>query len=225
MKVILIDIDNTLLSFDEYVKQSMQQGFAYYHLKPYEPYMYDVFHQENDKLWQQIEQGTLTLQQLQKIRWNNIFQQLNIDFDGSIFEDYFRNGLYNSAIVENHAKEMLDYLKDKYTLCVASNGPYKQQCNRLKLGGLYDYFSHYFISEKVGASKPSTQFFTYVMEELNQTMTIQSSDMMIIGDSLSSDMALGTNHGMHTCFYQRKQGQVANVDYIIHDLVDVKQFL
>ena len=54
IQTVLIDIDNTLLSFDAYVKQTMKQGFEEFHLKTYEDWMYDTFHTENDKLWRQI---------------------------------------------------------------------------------------------------------------------------------------------------------------------------
>ena len=52
MQMIFIDIDNTLLDFDAYIRQTMRAHFG---LKPYEPYMEAVFHRENGKLWRQIE--------------------------------------------------------------------------------------------------------------------------------------------------------------------------
>lgn len=73
MRLVFIDIDNTLLDFDAYVKQTMQTGFAHFGLKPYEPYMFEVFTEENNRLWHQIEQGTLTFDELHNIRWCNIF--------------------------------------------------------------------------------------------------------------------------------------------------------
>ena len=65
IKVIFIDIDNTLLDFDEYVKETMKNGFKHFSLKEYQPYMYDIFTQENNKLWLQIEKGELTFQELE----------------------------------------------------------------------------------------------------------------------------------------------------------------
>ena len=82
MKLVLIDIDNTLLDFDAYIRRTMEEGFAYFGLRPYEPWMYDVFHRENNKLWRRIEEGTLTFPELEKIRWNNVFAALDMDFDG-----------------------------------------------------------------------------------------------------------------------------------------------
>ena len=98
IQTVLIDIDNTLLSFDAYVKQTMKQGFEEFHLKTYEDWMYGTFHTENDKLWRQIEEGTLQFEELKKIRWNKVFEALDIDFDGVRFETYFRDALYLSLI-------------------------------------------------------------------------------------------------------------------------------
>ena len=77
MKAIFIDIDNTLLDFDAYVRTTMEQGFAHFGLPAYRPEMYHTFTAENNKLWRQIEQGTLTFRELEEIRWNNVFAALD----------------------------------------------------------------------------------------------------------------------------------------------------
>ena len=43
IKVVLIDIDNTLLSFTGYVKEAMREGFSLFGLKPYTEAMFPVF--------------------------------------------------------------------------------------------------------------------------------------------------------------------------------------
>ena len=224
MNVIFMDIDNTLLDFDECVRRTMQTGFAHFGLKAYEPYMYDVFTRENNALWHRIELGTLTLEELQKIRWSNIFHTLGISFDGIVFEKYFRDSLFHSAIPVDGAYDMLSYLHEKYVLCAASNGPYAQQIHRLELADMKKYFSHFFISEKIGASKPSADFFDYAFRELGN---ISPADAVIIGDSLTSDMEGGLCSGMKTCFYRRNpQTPVpAGINWVIDNLRDVRKIL
>lgn len=228
LKAIFVDIDNTLLSFDEYVRQTMKNGFAHFELKPYEPYMYDIFEKENNALWRKIEQGVLTFPELERIRWNLVFEKLGIEFDGLIFERYFRKALHESAIQEPGAHEMLAYLKKKYILCVASNGPYEQQVHRLELADMRKYFDYIFVSEKIGVSKPATAFFEKAFEELNdgRTEKISPDQTMIIGDSLSSDMAGGLQYGMKTCYYRRNP-QVSvpeEIDFVIDYLDQVAQY-
>ncbi len=205
MPVIFIDIDNTLLDFDAYIRQTMAEGFAHFGLRPYEPYMEEVFHRENGKLWHQIEAGTLTFRELEQIRWNNVFRALQIDFDGPVFEKYFRAALYDSAIPVDGAMELLRALHGSYTLAVASNGPYEQQLHRLELAGMKPYFDWFFVSEKLGVSKPAAAFFDGAFAELNKgrETPVRPADCVIIGDSLTSDMAGGRGDGMRTCYFRR----------------------
>lgn len=230
LKTIFIDIDNTILSFSEYVKKAMKDGFFKFNLKPYEDWMFDTFNRINDDLWHQIEEGTLTLEELKKIRWNLIFEELGIEYDGPEFEEYFRGELFSSAILEPGAVDMLEYLSKRYVLCAASNGPYDQQINRLKVGGVDKYFSYIFVSSKVGASKPSRGFFDCCFKELNEgegTIYLPQ-EAMIIGDSVNADVIGGKNYGMKTCLY-RAQGDLGEMipeaDYVIGSLMDVVELL
>lgn len=230
LKVILFDIDNTLLSFDEYVRDSMRRGFQKFGIGTYEDAMFSVFHKINSKLWRSIEEGKITFEELQEIRWNKIFDALGLSADGVLFERYFRECLFDSAIPESGATEILEYLHGKYTLCVASNGPYKQQVNRLKVGGMLPYFSELFISEEIGFSKPSEEFFNTCIERLNKksAFPILPSEILIIGDSLTSDMAGGIQCGMQTCLYDPDKKALPpemKINYVISSLQELKSIL
>ncbi len=230
LKVILFDIDNTLLSFDEYVKESMKNGFKKFEIGIYEDEMFYIFNQINTSLWQAIEKGEIDFKELQKRRWNMIFECLKITADGEAFEKYFRECLFESAIPIDGATELLKYLRGKYTLCVASNGPYLQQVNRLKISGMLPYFSDLFISEEIGSSKPSERFFKTCIDRLNlkSEQEILPCEIMIIGDSLSSDMAGGIQFGMQTCFYNPDKKSVPcemNLNYHVTSLKEIKNIL
>ena len=206
MKLVLIDIDNTLLDFDAYIRRTMEEGFAHFGLRPYEPWMYDVFH-----------------------RWNNVFAALDMDFDGVVFEKYFRTALHESAIPVNGARELLEALRGRYLLAAASNGPYEQQLHRLALAGMKDFFDWFFISERIGASKPSKLFFDEAFRQVNEgrETPILPEDTAIIGDSLTSDMAGGRGCGLKTVYYRRPGAAPANdsVDVTAEDLRDIPALL
>ena len=57
IKVVFVDIDNTLLSFDGYVRETMKKGFSEFGLPKFEGWMYDAFQKVNHGLWRKIEQG------------------------------------------------------------------------------------------------------------------------------------------------------------------------
>lgn len=228
IKAVLIDIDNTLLDFDGYVKFAMKKGFEDFGLIEYKDEMFDTFTAINNQMWQAIEKGEITYEQLLKTRWNKVFKEIGVAFDGCVFEKFFKDTLFYNAILVDGAIDALKYLKEKYILAVASNGPYLQQLNRLKIAGINKYISHNFISEKIGVSKPERKFFEYCLKELNENDQILPSEIMMIGDSLSSDMLGAINFGIKTCFYDRnKTNNTKNlkIDYVMQSLDQIKNIL
>ena len=228
-KVVFLDIDDTLLSFEGYVKEAMKSGFDEFGIGPYQEEMLSVFHKVNTGLWHKLEKGELSFENLKKIRWNLVFEALGFQADGEKFEEYFRHFLFHSAIPEEGALELLEYLKGKYILCAASNGPYLQQVNRLKVGGMFPYFSHLFISEEVGYSKPTPEYFAVCMSRLNEGGKIVSpGDVVMIGDSLTSDMAGAMGAGMKTIFYNGKKQEIPpeiKPDFVVEHLLKIKEIL
>ena len=152
-----------------------------------------------------------------------------MDFDGPVFEKYFRAALHESAIPVPGAHELLEALRGRYLLAAASNGPYEQQLHRLALAGMRDCFNYFFISERIGASKPSPVFFDAAFREVNEGRgtPIAPQDAAIIGDSLTSDMAGGRGYGLRTVYYRRPGAAPANdsVDVTVEDLRDIPALL
>ncbi len=224
LKTLLIDIDDTILDFDAYVKDAMKNGFDEFGLGEYNQEKYDTFERVNSGLWHSIERGELTFDELKQIRWNRVFEALDINFDGVRFEKYFRDFLFNSGIPVEGAGEMLEYLSSKYVLCTASNGPYEQQINRLRTADFYKYFKYNFISENLGASKPSEAFFTHCLSMLGTS----PDEVMMIGDSPTSDMQGAYQIGIKTCYFDRKNKPLPKgitVDYRITSLGELRSFL
>ncbi len=50
IRLIFIDIDNTLLDFDEYTKKSLEEGFKKFNISNYNDRVLETFHRENDIL-------------------------------------------------------------------------------------------------------------------------------------------------------------------------------
>lgn len=229
IRAVLLDIDDTLLDFDGYVKQSMRDGFAHFSLGEYDEEMFSVFKKINTSLWHRLENGEISFEELKRVRWSMVFNELGIDFDGVCFEDFFRKALYYSAIPVDGARDLLCYLSKRYPLYTASNGPYEQQMNRLKVGGLDSFFQGHFISERVGFSKPSYEFFDHCYCHVKaQIPEIMPDEIMMIGDSLTSDMKGAKAYGMQTCYFDKKMaGNVAceRYDYYVSNLSDMKEIL
>ena len=124
--------------------------------------------------------------------------------------------------------ELLEALHGKYPLAVASNGPYDQQLHRLELAGMKRYFDWFFISERLGASKPAAAFFDGAFAQLNEgrAAPLPPEKCVIIGDSLTSDMAGGRQYGMKTCYYRRPGApEGADVTWKVTDLRQIPALL
>lgn len=224
LKTILFDIDNTLLSFDDCVKKTMRDGFRKYGLRAYAPWMFDVFAKHNARLWSAVEQGKLTLAELEKVRWNDIFRELGIRFDGEVFEDYFKTELFESAIVIDGARELLETLFGRYKLCAASNGPLDQQVHRLTIAGLRDFFEDIFASQEIGCNKPAPAFFETCLRRLHNA----PHEVLMVGDSLSSDILGGIQAGLQTCFYNPADKRVPEdlpIGHTVRTLREIAAFL
>lgn len=225
MKIVFLDVDGTLLDFDGYVKETLQTGFRKFHLGTYEPGVYQVFEQINTDLWEQIERGELTREELMKIRFRKIFDALGIDFDGAVFEQYFIDNLYDSAILIPGAMELVTYLAGKYPLCIASNGPIDQQENRLRKAGLLPFMDKLFLSEQIGAAKPSPQFFDAAFRQLPG---VSPEETILIGDSLTADMAGASQYGIKTCWYNpfhKEAPSGLSLDYTVDSLGQIQNIL
>lgn len=91
------------------------------------------------------------------------------------------------------------------------------------------YFTHFFISQRIGAAKPAAAFFDTAFRELNEARStpILPRETLIIGDSLTSDIAGGLQYGMKTCYYRRPGAPAApaGVDYTVTALSRVPALL
>lgn len=222
-EILLIDIDGTLLDFNKCARLSVIQGFRRHGLA-YGEHVFETFVRINDGLWLEIEKGTLTRKRLHEIRWNTIFSELGIDFDGVVFEKTFLEFLFDSHEHVDGADEILKYLSGKYTLCAASNGIHLQQINRLTKAGMIGYFKNLFISEEMGTAKPAKEYFDICFERLGNP---DKSKVMIIGDSLTADIAGGKNYGIKTLWYNpdgKTPGGIAP-DYTVSALSEIKNIL
>lgn len=63
---------------------------------------------------------------------------------------------------------------------------------------MYDFFETLFISGQIGAEKPSAVYFDRCMERLPG---VRPEQCLMIGDSLTADIAGGRAAGMHTCWF------------------------
>ncbi len=222
VKAVFLDIDNTLLDFDACAEQAMAVTCRHYGI-PFDERFLDMFHRINPVLWRQIELGELTKDALFAVRWKLIFAALGIETDAVGFRYMFQAGLEKAAVPVEGAMDLVQYLHGKYTVCIASNSFYDQQVQRLKLAGMFPYVDHMFISQRLGADKPAKAFFDGCFTQLPG---IAPGETMMVGDSLSADIAGACSYGMNTIWYDHfKTGKTSDATYTVTSLDQIRNIL
>ena len=223
-KILLIDLDNTLIDFNECARHSIMNAFEKLGFD-YSPIVFDTFIEENVKIWKRLERGEITKPELRANRWNIILGRLGINFDGTILEEMFENGVAQGAYAVTGAYDLLDYLKDKYEMYIVSNGFRFVQESRLKIGDFNKYFNNIFVSEDIGIPKPAKEFFDYCFKSLDNP---DKNDVILIGDSLSADIKGGNDYGIDTIWFNKNGEENLSAikpTYIVNKLCEIKSIL
>lgn len=223
-EILLFDVDNTLLDFDANEAESFKnmirdKGHEY------SEEMYEKYKEMNHEMWKALERGEITVNELINTRFAKFMSMYGENVDGADYEKTYRSYLNKGIQEMPYVHEVLSELKKDYKLYVITNGLVETQKYRMKGSGLNKYFERSFISEKVGANKPSSIFFDYVK---NNIEGFDASRALVIGDSLTSDIKGGNLAGIDTCWICR-EGTVNDTEikptYVINSLKELNNIL
>ena len=226
IKVILWDIDGTLLDFKAAETAGIRMGFAHFNLGTCTDEMLERYASINTGYWEALERGELTREQVLTGRFYDFFRQEGIPTDCvEAFNDLYQKNLGETIVFRDNAYELVQSLKGKVLQCAASNGTKVAQDRKLEKSGLGVLLDYVFISEQIGAEKPTTGFFDAIFETLPD---YRREEYLIVGDSLTSDIRGGNNAGIRTCWYnpsKKKKNQDVRVDMEIRSLQEIRDIL
>lgn len=202
-RYLLFDLDETLLNFGEASKNAFQLFFDRYlgHLGMDLQTLYGHYHDANMMVWEMFEQGQMSIDELKikRFEWMYLHAGLEIPHEQLHEQSHFYlDGLIQSSQMVYGAQEIIESLAEKYHLNIITNGIYFVQHARLEKLNLKSYFKNIFISEEIGHSKPSPQFFDHVMKSLEGA---QPSEILVIGDSLKADIKGALQAGLKACWF------------------------
>ena len=127
-------------------------------------------------------------------------------------------------IVEiKNACKLLKALYSKYEIIIATNGPKDAAINKLEKAKLKSYISSIVSSEEVGFSKPTKEFFTFLYDKIQNK---DKNKMLLVGDSLTTDVLGGMNNGIDTCWFNPNNNPLPEKYYptmTINNLLQLKK--
>lgn len=198
---LLFDADDTLFDFSKASANALQWTLQQCSL-PFEPAFTDLYSRFNHQVWQEFERGEITSLELRVKRFRLFFDETRLNGDPQTVSPLYLRNLSLGADLLEDAEKVIRSLKDDYRLALVTNGLKEVQRPRLENSTLRDCFEKMFISDEIGAAKPSHGYFDAVFRDIGQP---PKESVLIIGDSLTSDMQGGTDYGIHTCWYNPKE--------------------
>ena len=200
IQTIFFDLDDTLLDFRKAEAESLKRTLPVFGIDP-TPAVLERYHEINAAQWRLLEEGKLTREQVLLRRYELLFEELGLDGAPAEVCRLYEQNLASGHWVIPGAEELLETLSPQYDLYLATNGTAVVQHSRLKRTGLNRYFKGIFISEEMGADKPSPEYFRRCFEAIPG---FDPAAAIIVGDSLTSDIRGGKNAGIRTCWFNPK---------------------
>ena len=199
VRAILWDVDGTLLDFAAAEKAAIQRLFIEFGLGECTDDMVARYAAINDGYWKRLERGEITKREVLIGRFREFFTELGIDPDLSeAFNARYQHALGDTVVYRDDSLVIVKSLHGRVKQYVVSNGTIVAQNKKLQRSHLGEWMDGIFLSEELGAEKPSPAFFDKVFAALPD---IDKADMLMVGDSLTSDMKGGLMAGIPTCWY------------------------
>ena len=163
IKVILWDIDGTLLSFKLAERAAIRACFAKFGLGEITDEMLAEYSAINARYWKRLELGELTKPQVLRGRFEEFFKAYGLD-TGCVdaFNAEYQVRLGETVVFNDNAKELVERLRGKVKQYAVTNGTLVAQRGKLKNSGLDRLLDDVFISDVVGVEKPGKAFFDAV---------------------------------------------------------------
>ena len=195
---ILFDADNTLPIFDAAESKALAETLVNYGIEP-DAETVQTYRTINEELWRQLEKGQIRREKLLNERFSRFLKAIDAAGDGAEMNRYYLEQLSTHPDLMN--AEVLDVLRELSevaTLAVVSNGVHKVQTRRLAESGVSNFMEDVFISEKMGCEKPNARIFDAALRALGVE---NREHVLMVGDSLTSDIQGGANAGLDTCWF------------------------
>ena len=226
IQTILWDVDGTLLDFLAAEKAAIQALFLEFGLGPCTEEMVARYSALNDAYWKRLERGEITKAQVLTGRFRDFFSEVGVDPDLAVpFNARYQVALGDTIVYRDDSLKIVKSLHGRVKQYVVSNGTVVAQTRKLRRSHIGDWMDGVFLSEELGAEKPSPAFFEKVFAALPD---IPKENMLIVGDSLTSDMKGGLLAGVPTCWYnpgRQKRPEEMALDYEIQDLHQIYELL
>lgn len=223
-KHIFFDLDRTLWDFEQNMRITLRDIFQKHGLQNYAPdsqHFIDTFLVHNDRLWREYQHGNVRKEVLRYTRFEKTLADYGIrnsHLAEVIAQEYIDESPKKTALIP-HSIEVLDYLKERYTMHIITNGFNEVQFRKVELCGLSPYFSKLITSEISGYHKPHPMAFGFALREAGAQM----NESIMIGDDLNTDIMGAKEFGIDQIYFN-PQG-VEHQQQVTHEVSSLEEIM
>lgn len=224
-EVIIFDADDTLFDFKKSEREAFKNAILEFDIEYDENHHLKIYQEINTAIWKEFEQGLITQEKLKVERFKRLSDKLNTSFDENKFAKAYMRHLADASFLFDESIELVESLHKNYKLTIVTNGLTDVQSKRIRKSEIAKYFEDVVISEEIQIAKPDPRIFKHAVQNINHT---DKSKILMVGDSLTSDIQGGLNFGVDTCWYNPKGLQnTTNIKptYEINNLMELKTIL
>ncbi len=196
-KWLLFDADGTLFDFDKVEERALLNTFAALGHEC-DARCAEIYREIDREIWMDFENGRISQENLRTKRFELLFDAIGIDCDAVEFSRRYLAELACGSDLIDGAEDLLKSLHGRVGLILITNGLADVQRPRFARSTLMPYFSDVVISEEVGVAKPDPKIFDVAFAKMGFP---EREDVLIVGDSLTSDIRGGNNYGIDTCWF------------------------
>ncbi len=194
---LFFDADDTLFDYPRAEAGALAMTFADLGLE-YGPAALPAYQQFNSQVWREFEQDRISAVALRVARFDLLFAHLGLAVDTEAFSQRYLANLSRESTLIDGAAGLLSQLCGHYRMGLITNGLPEVQRPRLVSAGIADFFDFVAISEELGIAKPDPRFFAVALQMAGAP---DPRSVLVIGDSLSSDIRGGAQTGLDTLWY------------------------
>lgn len=196
-RAIFIDIDDTLLDYIPCCREAFELAL------PEHPEYFDLFFEISGRLFSEAKHGLHTIAEVMELYPKEFIATIGYPPEAvDPFKHAFRAAWGKTHTMVPGAKEMLENLRAKgYRLFAASNSFGNLQRSRLEKAGILKYFEDTYISMDIGYDKPDIRFY----QEALRRCGLQAKEVLMIGDSMTTDVIGAQKAGMDALFFDRQK--------------------
>jgi len=156
----------------------------------------------NQALWKLLEQGGITQKELRVRRFVEFLEKIGRkDLDAQEMAVEYAEQLGRQSVPIEGAIEAVKRWSEIVPVIIVTNGISRIQHGRMDGSEVRHYIRGMVISEEVGAAKPDPKMLYMGMEMAGVSDRTRA---LMLGDSLSSDIAAAANAQVDACWYNPK---------------------